>query len=61
MKTFVTKKSNGEYAPEIFAPDLESAKKVLKQLQERIDPSIQIVGELLEMKNELDSRQILHD
>lgn len=61
MKTFITKKSNGEYAPEIFAPDLESAKKVLKQLRERVDPSIEIVGELLEMKNAAEGKQILHD
>lgn len=55
----MTKTQNGQEAPKIFAPDIDSAKKVLQKLKESIDPDIEIIGELLEIKD--DNRKILHD
>lgn len=59
MKTYMTKTQNGQEAPRIFAPDIDSAKKVLQKLKESVDPDIEIIGELLEIKD--DNRKILHD
>lgn len=67
MKTYVTKykKDNDDTqwsGPNIMAPDIKSAKKHLELLKETY-PSIEIVGELVEILNEdtNEGRQILHD